>query len=227
MSGKKYKKMIEDFEDKEYSVKEAIKKAKSTSYSKFPGSLDLHVAIYIPKEKEAKSIKGSFSMPHTIKTEEVRVAVFCEASDVEKAKKAGAVEAGLEDLIKKIQGGWTDFDVILAVPSVMAKIAVLGKELGPKGLMPNPKTGTLVEDVEAGIKDFQKGKTKYACDEGGAIHVTVGKVDTEDEKVEENIMATIKSISEGIGKSTDTLLKSVHLSPTMGAGVRITLSSFF
>ena len=106
------------FEDKVYPLEEAIKLAKENSYSSFPGSIDLHFAMNLPKDKEAKSIKGSLSLPHPVDTKESRIVVFCEKDDVEKAKKAGAVEAGLDDLVKKIQDGWMDFDVALATPSV-------------------------------------------------------------------------------------------------------------
>lgn len=216
--------MIKDYKDKEYNLDEAIKKAKETSYTKFPGSIELHFAMTLPKDKEAKSIKGSFALPHPVKTEEVKVIVFCEKDQVENAKKADAVEAGLEDLIKKIQDGWMDFDIALAVPSVMPKIAVLGRQLGPKGLMPNPKTGTLVEDITKAIGEFKKGKTKFACDEGGVVHLVVGKVDTDDKKIEENIGSAIKEIAAVIGKAPSALVKSVALSATMGAGVKVATS---
>jgi len=219
--GKKYKKMIKDFKDKTYTLDEAIKKAKETSYTKFPGSIELHFAMTLPKDKEAKSIKGSFALPHPVKTEEVKIIVFCEKDQAEKAKKSGAIEAGLDDLIKKIQDGWMDFDIALAIPSVMPKIAVLGKQIGPKGLMPNPKTGTLVEDVEKAIKEFQKGKTKFACDEGGVVHLVVGKVDIDDKEIRKNISTAIKEIAAVIGKTPDSLVKSIALSATMGAGVHV------
>lgn len=223
--GKKYKKMIEDFEDKVYSLDEAIKKAKETSYSKFPGSIEVHIAMNLPKDKEAKSIKGSFSLPHPVKTESSKVVVFCQKDQAEKAKKAGAVEAGLEDLIKKVQGGWMDFDVAIATPDVMGQIAVLGKQLGPKGLMPNPKTGTLVDDVVKAIGEFQKGKTKFACDESGVVHLVAGKVDTDDAKVKENILFIVKSVADVIGKTPESLLKSLSLAATMGAGVKVDLAT--
>ncbi|MBN2101132.1 50S ribosomal protein L1 [Candidatus Dojkabacteria bacterium] len=227
MRGKKYKKMAEGFENKLYPLDEAIKKAKDTSYSSFTGSIDLHIAMFLPKDKEAKSIKGSLSLPNTVKTEESRIVIFCEKDQEKEAKEAGAIEAGLDDLIKKIQDGWMEFDVVLAVPSVMGQIAVLGKELGPKGLMPNPKTGTLVENVKAGIEEFKKGKTKFICDDGGVVHLTVGKTDTEDEKIKANILYVIKSVTDTIGKTPESLLKSVTLSPTMGTGVKVDMTTCY
>ena len=224
--GKKYTAMIKKHEEKLYTLDEAVKASKASSYSKFPGTVELHVAINVPKDRESKSIKGSVSLPHQVKKEDSRIIVFCENELADKAKKAGAVEAGLDDLIKKIQDGWMEFDVALAVPSVMGKIAVLGKNLGPKGLMPNPKTGTLVEDIEKAIGEFQKGKTNYACDESGVIHLSVGKVDTEDQKIKENALSAIENIATTVGKPTAILLKSVTLSPTMGAGAKVSLTEF-
>jgi large subunit ribosomal protein L1 len=114
-----------------------------------------------------------------------------------------------------------DFDVALAFPKVMAKIAVLGKQLGPKGLMPNPKTGTLIEDVEKAIGEFKKGKSKWTCDETGAIHTVVGKVGTPDKEIHENIMALVKAVSDTLNKQPSAIVKNVVLSATMGAGVKV------
>lgn len=225
--GRKYKEMKKSFDDREYSLEEGIAAAKKTSYSKFPGSIEIHIAMTLPKDKEAKSIKGSLSLPHPVAVKESRIVVFCEKDDEEKAKKAGAVEAGLEDLMKKIQGGWMEFDVALATPAVMGQIAGLGKELGPKGLMPNPKTGTLVEDVAKGIAEFKKGKTQFACDETGVVHLSVGKADTDDKKIEENARFVVQAVSDIVGKPPEQFLKSVTLSATMGAGVRIEVKEFF
>lgn len=220
-TGKKYAAILKTFEDKPYPLAEAVKKVKSVSFSKFPGSIELHVSLTLPKEKEAKSVKGTLSLPHPVSMKETRVVVFCEDKDAENVKKLGAIEAGLDDLVKKIKGGWMDFDVALASPTVMAKIAVLGKELGPKGLMPNPKTGTLTNDFEKAIAEFKKGKTKWACDVSGGVHVVVGKVDTDDEKIVENIQSALNTIADTIGKPLSTMLKTITLSPTMGPGVKV------
>lgn len=223
--GKKYRKMQENFEDKEYPLSKAIKVAKNSSYTKFTGSMELHLAMKTPKDKDPKSIKGSFSLPNPVQTnDDIKIVVFCPKEDVEAAKKAGAVEAGLEDLVKKIQDGWSDFDMVLAVPQVMGQIAVLGKQLGPKGLMPNPKTGTLVDsvdDIAKTIEEFKKGKTNFACDETGVVHLVVGKTDTDDEKIAENVRFAIEQVAEVVGKNPESLYKSIFLSPTMGAGVKV------
>ncbi len=219
--GKKYTSAVKNVDDKKYPLIEAIKKAKATSYSSFPGSVELHISMTLPKDKEAKSVKGSLTLPHPVSVKETKIIVFCEKEKIDSAKSAGAVEAGLEDLVKKIKGGWMDFDVALASPSVMAQIAVLGKELGPKGLMPNPKTGTLVEDFEKAIGEFKKGKAKWACDESGGVHTVVGKVDTADEKIVENVKTVLTTVSDTVGKPMAILLKTAAVSVTMGAGVKV------
>lgn len=225
--GKKYEDKAKDSIEKTlYSLSDGIQKVKKNSYSKFDGSIDLHIKIAVPTDKDPKSIKGSISLPHSVKTEAVKVIVFCPKEEAEKAKKSGAIEAGLEDLIKKIQGGWMDFDVAIAVPSVMAQIAILGKDLGPKGLMPNPKTGTLTEDIEKALDEFKKGKTKFSCDSSGVIHLSVGKIGMEDKMVIENILYTIKQIASVIGRQVTTLVKSVSIAPTMGKSVKIKLDEF-
>jgi large subunit ribosomal protein L1 len=223
--GKKYRAMMEQFKDGEFPVSEAIEKAKKHSYSSFPGTISVHFAMNLPKDKEPKSIKGTVSLPHPISAADTRVIVFCKEELAEKAKKSGAVEAGLEDLIKKVQEGWSDFDVALATPDVMGDIAILGKELGPKGLMPNPKTGTLVEDPAKAVEEFRKGKSKFTCDEGGVVHVAVGKVDTDTSAIEENVRYTLQTIADTIGKPIQSLAKSITLSPTMGPGVTVATES--
>lgn len=222
--GKKYRAAVKNFENKPYPLSEAITKAKGLSYSKFPASIELHYAMVLPKDKDPKSLKGSVSLPHPTESKESRIIVFCEQDKAEEAKTAGAVEAGLDDLIKKIQGGWMDFDVALATPDVMGKIAVLGKQLGPRGLMPNPKTGTLTTDIKKSIAEFKKGKTKFASDTTGVVHVVVGTVDTADKDIEENIKAVLNEVSSVVGKPIPSLTKSVTLSATMGAGVTVDLS---
>lgn len=219
--GKKYTEKTKQIEKTLYSLEDAIKKAKSNDYTSFESSIDLHLNIKLPSDKEPKSVKGTISLPNPVKQEEVKVIVFCPDEEADKAKKAGAIEAGLEDLIKKVQKGWSDFDIAIAVPSVMSKIAILGKELGPKGLMPNPKTGTLREDYDKAIEEFQKGKTKWICDEGAVIHMSVGNQKMDNEKITENILSVVQNVAKTVGRQISTLVKSAHLSPTMGPSVEI------
>jgi large subunit ribosomal protein L1 len=218
--GKKYKQIREKRDTKEYSLEDAIKKVKPLSYSKFTGSLELHIAITLPKDMDAKSVKGAVALPHSSGESSTRVYVFTSPDGAAKAKKAGADAAGLEDLIKEVQSGKINFDVAIATPDAMPKIAVLGKELGPKGLMPNPKTGTVTEDIEKTVAEYKKGKQTFATDEQGGIHVSVGSLDMEDEKLIENIKTVFTAVETAVGKQFAAVVRKLHLAPTMGPSVK-------
>jgi large subunit ribosomal protein L1 len=219
--GKKYTEKAKKIEKTLYSIDDAIKIAKRNDYTSFDSSIDLHLSLKLPAGKEPKSVKGTMSLPNPVKQEDVKVVVFCAEEDTDKALKAGAIEAGLDKLIKKIQDGWTDFDIAIAVPSVMPQIAILGKELGPKGLMPNPKTGTLREDFDKAIEEFQKGKSQWACDEGAVVHLAVGNKKMEDKKIIDNIVSAVNDIAKTVGRQVSTLVKTAYLSPTMGPSAQI------
>ena len=216
--GKKYKKVIEDNKGAKVpeTLEAAIEQVKKNSYSKFAGSIEVHLGTK-SKEKDV-SIRGSVSLPHSFGSEK-KVLVFCEDKDADKAKKAGADHAGLKELMEKVSEGWMDFDVILATPQVMAQIAPLGKELGPKGLMPSPKAGTLIQDFDA-IKSFKAGKITFKNDDSGAIHGAVGKTDMDTAKIAENVNAFVKAVREATNKAKASV-KSTHLAPTMGPSVTI------
>lgn len=220
--GKKYKKVTKELDrSKVYTLEEGIKQVKKLSYSKFVGSLELHVDINMPKDKDPKSIKGGVSLPHSNSTKSVKIAVFTTPDRDEEAKKAGADIVGLEKLMKDVKEGKIEFDIAIATPSVMPKIAVLGKELGPKGLMPNPKTGTVTEDIVSVIGEYKKGKQTFACDDSGVIHIGVGKLDLEDEKLIENIHVAVSAMESVLGKGYVQLTNKLHLAPTMGPSVKI------
>ncbi|MCK9368946.1 50S ribosomal protein L1 [Candidatus Dojkabacteria bacterium] len=221
--GKKYVDIIKKKVVKEYSLLDGIKEVKKLSYSKFEGTLELHVAVTLPKEKDAKAIKGSISLPNASAKKTVRVTVFTNEAMVKKALAAGADTAGLEDLIKEVQGGKINFDIAIATGDVMAKMAVLGKELGPKGLMPNPKTGTVATEanLEETIASYKKGKQTFAADEQGGIHMNVGKLSLEDARLKENIDAAISAIEEVIGKPYNQVFRKVTIAPTMGPSVKV------
>jgi large subunit ribosomal protein L1 len=222
--GKKYKKIIKDLDrSKQYSLEKAIKKVKDLSYSKFVGSLELHADINVPKNTDPKSIKGSISLPHTKDEVDVKIAVFTEDKQ-EEAKKAGADFYDLEKLIKDVKDGNIEFDVAIATPSVMSQIAVLGKELGPRGLMPNPKVGTVTEDVATVVEEYKKGKQAFACDPSGAIHMKVGTLDMDDEELIENVHEAVKAIEAAVGKNYVLAINKLHLAPTMGPSVKIKYS---
>ena len=218
--GKKYVQIKKATKEvKEYSLAEALKIAKKTSYSKFIGTMELHVAVTLPKDKEARSVKGAVSLPYS-SGKTVKIYVFTTPENVKAALEAGADKAGLEDLMKEVRDGKIGFDVAIATPDVMAKLAVLGKELGPKGLMPNPKTGTVTNDVAKTVKEYKQGKISFAADEQGGIHINVGKLDLDDAKLTENITVALKAIEEVYGKTLPQILRGLHLSPTMGTSVK-------
>jgi len=223
--GKKYIKTTKGL-DREltYSVAEGVKKAKVLSYSNFVGTLEMHVDVKLPKDRDPKSIKGAVSLPNASGNKVVRVAVFATPDKDIIAKDAGADLVGMEQLMKDIKAGKIEFDVAIATPAVMPKLAVLGKELGPKGLMPSPKNGTVTDDVAKAVSEYKKGKQTFACDDSGVIHMNVGKLDMDDAKLIENVHAGVTSIEEVLGKPVDQILQKMHLAPTMGASVKISYS---
>ena len=223
--GKIYKKLTKNLDRTvSYSLKDGVKKAKELSYSKFVGSLEIHVDLKLPKDKDPKSLKGGVSLPHATSTKDVKVAVFCTPEKEDEAKKAGADFVGMEAIMKDVKEGKIEFDVAIATPSVMPKIAVLGKELGPKGLMPNPKSGTVTDDIAEAVSEYKKGKQTFACDPSGVVHMNVGKIDLDDEKLIENIHIAVQAIADVIGKTPELTVERMHLAPTMGPSVKIIYS---
>jgi len=219
--GKKYEKSVKDLnKSKTYSLEEGIKKAKELSYSKFVGSLELHADIKVSKDKDPKSIKGSLSLPHSDGSTNVKIAVFTKDKQDE-AKKAGADFYDFDKLVKNVKDGNIEFDVAIATPSVMSEIAILGKELGPRGLMPNPKVGTVTENVAAVVEEYKKGKQTFTCDASGVIHMKVGKLDMETEKLIENVHEAVKAIEVAIGRNYEQGINKLHLAPTMGHSIKI------
>ncbi len=220
--GKKYKKVVKDLDrSATYSVEDAVKEAKKLSYSSFTGSLEVHVDVKLPKDRDPKSIKGAVSLPHATSTKTVRVAVFCTPEKEDEAKAAGADLVGLDNLVKDVKAGKIDFDVAIATPSVMPKIAVIGKELGPKGLMPNPKSGTVTDDLTKAVSEYKKGKQTFACDTSGVIHFNAGKLDMEDGALVENVHTCVVALEEVFGKGYTQIIDRMHLAPTMGPSFKI------
>ena len=220
--GKKYTKITKDLDrNKTYSLEEAIKQVKDTSYSSFVGSLELHFDVKVPKDRDPKSIKGALSLPHSTDVKSVTIAVFTTPDKEQEAKDAGAEYVGLDSLIKDVKANKVTFDVAIALPSVMPKIAVLGKELGPKGLMPNPKNGTVTDDIKSAVEEYKKGKQTFACDTSGVIHIKAGKLDMEDEKLMENILAAISAVEEVLGKPYNQVVERLHIAPTMGPSFKV------
>ncbi len=220
--GKKYREIKKTAKKhKKLPLKEAVEIIKTHAYSEFTDSIDLHINIKVPKNQDPKSIKGSITLPHPPKQEDSKIYVFTKEENKEKALKAGADKAGLDDLIKEVQEEGVNFDIAIATPDVMSKLAVLGKHLGPKGLMPNPKTGTITEDIEKTVEEYKKGKSTIKLDETGVLHISVGKIDTGDDKVIENIKTVISKVDELIKKPLVNTIKSMYIAPTMGPSIEI------
>ncbi len=219
---KKHKEALAKFDkQKEYSLAEAIKLVKDITYTKFDASVDLSVRLGVDPRKANQMVRGSVTLPHGT-GKDVKVLVLCTPDKEDEAKAAGADYVGLDDYIQKIKGGWTDVDVVITMPSVMPKVGALGRILGPRGLMPNPKTGTVTMDVGKAVNAAKAGKIDFKVDKFGIIHSAVGKVSFDETKLSENInalMDTILKLKPSSAKGT--YVKSVHLSSTMSPGIKI------
>ena len=211
--------------NKAYSLKEASTLVKEINTTKFDSSVDLHIKLGVDPKKADQAIRGTVSLPHgTGKTK--RVLVLCTPDKVAEATAAGADFVGLEEFITKIEGGWTDIDVIVATPSVMPKIGKLGKVLGPRNLMPNPKTGTVTNDVTGAINDLKGGKIAFKVDKVGIIHASIGRVSFASEKIAENSQELINAIMKlKPSSSKGTYLKGVSMASTMSPGITIDTKS--
>jgi len=205
------------------SIPEAIKILQSLQRTKFDSTVELVMSLGIDPKQPDQSLRGSLSLPHGIGASR-KVIAFCDGEDVQKAKAAGAVEAGGDELIKKIQEGWTDFDVAVAVPAMMNSVSRLGRILGPQGKMPSPKSGTVVEDVAKGVAEYSAGKVEYRSDDGGNLHVSVGKASFDAQKLIENINMFIDHVRKLKPASVKgTYIKKVSISTTMSPAVLLDL----
>merc|ERR1719163_1665116 len=212
-------------EEKFYTPGEAVALMKKLSTAKFTETAELHGNLNLDPKYNDQQIRTTVSLPHGTGND-VRVAVLAEGPQADAAKAAGADVVGFEDLIEDISGGQLDFDVLLAVPAAMPKLAKLGKVLGPKGLMPSPKAGTVTSDVVQSVQDFLAGKVEIRTDKQGIVHVPFGKVDFDEKKLEENLMALYETIDKARptgckGKMWNT----ATLSSTMGPGIKLDLAS--
>lgn len=219
--GKKYVNIKKDRPMETLSLSEGIESVKKLSYSSFKGSIELHLLMNLPKDTDPKSLKGSVSLPYSTSDKNVRIAVFTTPDKQEVAKAAGADLYDLDQLMKDVKEGNVDFDVAIASPDVMPQIAVLGKELGPRGLMPNPKTGTVTEDIAKAVEEYKKGKMNFKSDDTGGMHFTVGNVEMETEQLLENITTCVAAAAEVIGRPVRQAVKLAHLAPTMGPSVKV------
>jgi len=205
----------------QYSLADAVKLVKETSSAKFDETVDVAVRLGVDPRKANQMVRGTVTLPHgTGKT--IRVLVLCNPDKEDEAKAAGADHVGLDEYIDKIKGGWTDIDVVITTPNVMPKVGPLGRVLGPRGLMPNPKTGTVTMDVGKAVQDVKAGKIDFKVDKYGIIHASVGKVSFDAGKLEDNtreVLTTIQKLKPSAAKGT--YMRSVYLSSTMGPGIHI------
>ena len=207
---------------KSYTLGEAAEKVKEITYTKFDASLDIDVRLGVDPRKANQMVRGVVTLPHgTGKT--VRVLVLCNNAEVaEAAKAAGADYVGLDEYIEKIKGGWTDVDVIITQPAIMGKIGALGRILGPRGLMPNPKSGKVTNDVAKAVEEVKKGKIDFKVDKNGIVHSSIGKVSFTAEQMKDNAQEFINTLIKlKPATAKGTYIKSIYLSSTMSPGVKV------
>ena len=206
---------------KEYSLEEASSLVKEITFSKFDASIDLDIRLGVDPKKADQMVRGVVSLPHGV-GKDVRVLVLCTPDKEQEAKDAGADHVGLEDYVKKIEGGWTDIDVIITMPTVMAQVGRLGRVLGPRGLMPNPKSGTVTMDIGQAVTEVKAGKIDFKVDKFGIIHTSVGKASFDSEKIKENALEMLLTVSKlKPASAKGTYFKSITLSSTMSSGIPI------
>lgn len=207
--------------EKEYDLSDAAQLVKDISFTKFDASVDLDIRLGVDPRKADQMVRGVVTLPHGT-GKDLTVLVLCTPDKEQEAKDAGADHVGLDEYIKKIEGGWTDIDVIITMPTVMAKVGRLGRVLGPRGLMPNPKSGTVTLDVAKAVKEVKSGKIDFKVDKTGIIHTSIGKVSFDAQKIKENaeeVLATISKMKPASAKGT--YFKSISISSTMSAGLKI------
>jgi len=210
---------------KEYSLAEASALVKDINYAKFDASVDLDVRLGVDPRKADQMVRGVVALPHGT-GKEVRVLVLCTPDKEQEAKDAGADHVGLDEYITKIKGGWTDIDVIITMPTVMAKVGQLGRILGPRGLMPNPKAGTVTLDVAKAVNEVKAGKIDFKVDKTGIIHASIGKVSFTPEKIEANATELLQTLSRLKPSSAKgTYFESISMSSTMSPGIRVDKNS--
>ncbi|WP_375583855.1 50S ribosomal protein L1 [Cyclobacterium xiamenense] len=223
---KKKKEALSKYDpSQQYSLAEASSLVKEITTTKFDSSIDLDIRLGVDPRKADQMVRGVVALPHGT-GKELKVLVLCSPDKEEEAKEAGADYVGLDEYIAKIEGGWTDIDVIITTPNVMAKVGRLGRVLGPRGLMPNPKSGTVTLDVGKAVKEVKAGKIDFKVDKFGIIHASVGKVSFSPEKIQENareLILTISKLKPSAAKGT--YFRSIHLSSTMSPGIVIDKSS--
>ena len=210
---------------KVYSIDEAAQLVKEVTFTKFEASVDMDVRLGVDPRKANQMVRGVVTLPHGT-GKEVRVLVLCTPDKAEEAKAAGADYVGLDEYIEKLKSGWTDIDIIITMPSIMGKIGALGRILGPRGLMPNPKSGTVTMDIAKAVTEVKQGKIDFKVDKFGIVHTSIGKVNFDADKIKDNareFMNVIQKLKPSSAKGT--YVKSVFLSSTMSPGIKLDLKS--
>jgi large subunit ribosomal protein L1 len=219
--GKKYRESVKKYDTaKSYELGEALGIIKTMAYAKFDETVDLSVKVNL---KKSQSVRDTVVLPNQFRGEK-KVLVFCKAEKEKEAQDAGAAWVGAEDLIEKVKGGWTDFDVAVATPDMMKDVGKLGMILGRKGLMPNPKTGTVTFDIKGALAELKKGRVEFRADKTGVVHLAVGKVSMEDEKIAENVKAVVTEIKrKRPPDARGEFVETVSVASTMGPGVWVSI----
>lgn len=223
--GKKYNTAIKNIDiTKQYKLEEAIEMVKRSAYTKFDETVDLAVNLGVDPKKSDQMVRGTVVLPHGI-GKKVRVLAFVKGEKAKEAADAGADYVGAEDFIEKINGGWLEFDKAVATPDLMGMVSKLGKILGPRGLMPNPKTGTVTFDIGKAVKEIKAGKVDYKTEKAGIVHVPIGKVSFDSQKLYENAKTVLDAIVKAKpASSKGKYVKKLSVSSTMGTGVSIDVS---
>jgi large subunit ribosomal protein L1 len=225
--GKRYQEALKLVDKtKAYDIKEAVALLKQAAKAKFDETVEVAFRLGVDPKKADQQIRGAMVLPHgTGKTQ--RVLVFAKGEKAKEAEAAGADYVGDAEYINKINDGWFDFDVVVATPDMMAEVGKLGRVLGPKGLMPNPKTGTVTFDVEKAVKEIKAGKVEYRVDKSANIHVPIGKISFEDDKLVENFIAITEQIIKVKPQAAKgTYMKNVTITSTMGPGIKVDVSAY-
>lgn len=224
---KKKKEALEKYDrSKAYSLADACSLVKEITNAKFDASVDIAIKLGVDPRKANQMVRGTVALPHGT-GKDVRVLVLCTPDKEEEAKAAGADHVGLDDYINQIKGGWTDIDVIITMPSVMGKVGALGRILGPRGLMPNPKTGTVTMDIGKAVTEVKAGKIDFRVDKYGIVHTSIAKVSFTSDKIKDNaneLLSTILKMKPSAAKGT--YVKSIYLSSTMSPSINIDAKSF-
>jgi len=219
--GKKYKSIKSKVEAKVYQIEEAIAFLKSNPVAKFDETVDIAARLDVDTTKTDQAVRGIVRLPHGT-GKQVRVVAFARGAAIDAAKKAGADHAGFEDLIEKVKGGWTEFDIAIATPDAMKEVRKLGRVLGPRGLMPNPKTGTVVEDTATAVRESKTGKVEFRMDRNGNVNVAVGKLSFDAGHLAENATTVLNAVkAERPAGAKGIFIRKCTLASTMGPGLRV------